>query len=90
MKAAREECLIDVTLAALMEAARAADMTITGDGRVSEADAAVLLGIEPDTLAKKRSEGKAPPSYRLSVGAGRISYRLRDLAAWIEAQRENF
>ena len=49
-----------------------------------------LLGIEAETLAKKRQEGKGPPSYRVPVGPARVSYRLADLAQWIERCREDY
>jgi hypothetical protein len=77
---------VGATLQMLTEAAR--EMTSTGDGRIGEADAAALLGCEPETLAKKRMEGKGPTSYRLSVAASRVSYRLQDLALWIESSRD--
>jgi len=66
------------------------NMSVTGDDRVSEAAAAHLLGLEPESLGKRRQEGKGPPSYRVPVNGGRISYRLHDIARWIEAQREDF
>jgi hypothetical protein len=76
----------EVTLRALQQASDG--MLVTGDGRIGEADAAKLLGYEAETLAKKRAEGKGPPSYRLAVGSARISYRLYDLAIWIECSRD--
>ncbi|MCK1539115.1 MULTISPECIES: hypothetical protein [unclassified Bradyrhizobium] len=78
------------TASALLTAARDAGMTITGDGRVTEADAAVLLGYAPETLAKKRTLGSGPVAYGRGFGGARISYRLDDLARWIEAGREIF
>ena len=71
------------TARALEDAARAAGMWISGDGRVIEADAAALLGLAPGTLANLRSAEMAPTHYR----AGRVTYRLGDLAQWIEARR---
>lgn len=76
------------TAAALFSAARDAGMLITGDGRVSEADAAALLGYGAETLAKKRAEAKGPPSYRLPCGGARVSYRVADLAGWVEEHRD--
>jgi hypothetical protein len=81
---------IEQTLVLLRAAAIEQVMPITGDDRVGEGCAASLLGIEAETLAKKRQEGKAPPSYRVPVGGARVSYRLVDLARWVEAQREDF
>src|SRR5262245_17600223 len=81
---------VDHTLALLRAAAIEQGMTISGDDRIGEACAARLLGFETETLGKRRAEGKAPPSYRVPVGVARISYRLADLAQWIEQQREDF
>lgn len=58
--------------------------TITGDGRVSEVVAARLLGRHPDTLRKMREVGEGPIFYRPD---GRVSYRLYDLAHFIEIAR---
>jgi hypothetical protein len=78
---------VEATTRALRAAAVEAEMAISGDDRVGESCPARLLGLERETLAKKRSEGKALPSYRVPVGGARVSYRLCDLAAWIEQQR---
>ncbi len=78
----------EVTLRMLTDAANEAGMKITGDGRVGEADAAALLGWKAKTLADRRTEGRGPQAYRMPVGEARMSYRLIDLAEWIEAQRE--
>ncbi len=80
---------IDATESAMREAAVQAGIWITGDGRVAEQDLAQLLGMSPATLANRRREGRAPPSYRMGVRAGsRVSYRLREVAQWIESTRE--
>lgn len=63
---------------------------ITGDHRVSETDAAALLGLAAGSLKNMRSEGSGPPAYRLGLNGNRISYRLADLAAWIEGAREDW
>lgn len=73
----------------LSDAARAAGMTVTGDGRLSETDAAKLVGLLPETLARKRAMGTGPAAFRLSLGGARYSYRLSDLARWIEDRRED-
>ena len=41
---------------------------ISGDDRVGERDAALLLGVQPETLGKQRQEGRSPPSYRIRLG----------------------
>lgn len=81
---------VEVTTLALRAAAVEQQMPISGDNRVGEGNAAQLLGLECETLAKKRSEGRAPPSYRVPIGGAKVSYRLCDLARWIEQGREDF
>lgn len=78
--------LVELTASALLDAARDAGMLLTGDMRVGECDAAALIGLEPESLAKRRKVGDAPRAYRVPVGAARISYRLRDIAEWVEAR----
>lgn len=58
--------------------------SITGDGRVSEGVAALLLGHHPDTLRKMRGDGEGPVFYQ---PAGRVTYRFYDLAHFIEVAR---
>ncbi|MDH3461460.1 MAG: hypothetical protein OEM00_10925 [Burkholderiaceae bacterium] len=60
---------------------------VSGDGRCTEETAASLLGLSPGTLCNKRSEGSAPPHYRLGGGGSRVSYSLNDLARWIVSHR---
>ena len=74
---------ISSTTRALESAASSAGMWISGDGRVTEADAAALLGLAPGTLANLRGAEIAPTHYR----TGRVTYRIADLAHWIEAHR---
>jgi hypothetical protein len=78
------------TADALRVCAEKNKIAMTADQRVSEADAAALLCISRDSLKNLRAEGSAPVSYRASVGGCRISYRLYDLAAWIESRREDW
>jgi hypothetical protein len=68
-------------------AAAAAGMSMTGDGRIGECDLAALLGMQVETLAKRRQEGRAPVHYRLALGTSRISYAIRDVANWVVAHR---
>jgi hypothetical protein len=81
---------IAATEAALLTAARDAGMPVTGDGRVRECDAAALLGYGVETLAKKRAAGTGPSAYGRGFAGARVSYRLEDLAIWIEEGREIF
>lgn len=82
--------LVEATTAALESAAREGNIFMSGDCRVSEADAAALLGYSPNHFRQLRAEGKGPPAYMLGLNGSRISYRIRDLAIWIESRRENF
>lgn len=66
------------------DAVRDHGLRMSGDQRVSEEDAARLLGKEPGSLKNMRAEGRAPRHCRAGVGGGRISYRLSDLAEWLE------
>jgi hypothetical protein len=83
-----EDDRAQATAAMLLEAAR--DMCVSGDGRVSEADAERLLGYSARYLRQLRDSGRGPAAYPIGVGGGRWSYRIADLAAWIEAAREDF
>jgi hypothetical protein len=74
----------------LLAACHERGFVVTGDGRVSEIDAAELLGLTPGSLKNKRLLGCAPPHYRRPAGNSRVSYRLTDLADWIDEAREDF
>jgi hypothetical protein len=60
---------------------------LSGDRRVGEDAAAVLLGLAPGTLANRRAEGTGPPHYRLGGGGHRVTYNLHELAAWVAGHR---
>ena len=77
------------TVKSLMHAAGDADMVVSGDGRVSEADAAVLLGYAPNYLKQMRAVGRGPVAYRLGLIGARVSYRIEDLSRWIEERRNS-
>lgn len=79
---------IAATAAALEAAARAAGMWLTADLRIGEVDAAEMIGLAAPTLANRRAAGTAPPHYRIGGGGHRVSYRLNDLARFIEFLRE--
>ncbi len=69
-------------LAAEMWAACAArGWRVAGDGSVSEADAAALLGRRPSTLRGWRGMGRPIP-FTKARRTGRITYRIADLAAY--------
>ena len=65
-------------------------LVMSADQRVSEVDAARLIGMEAGSLKNLRTEGGAPPNYRVPVNGHRISYRVLDLALWIEGKREDW
>lgn len=73
---------------ALKAAAVEREMHITPDGRVSEADAAGLLGLEHASLQSLRHAYQGPSFYQRGAGKGtRVSYRFDDLVAWLEHGR---
>ena len=51
---------------------------------VTNAGAAELLGVQPQTLRRWRCVGGGPPYVRLGRGPGaRVAYRLSDLNEWL-------
>ena len=62
-------------------------MWMTGDGRVGECDAAALIGWTSDSLRNARSEGAGPDWYRLGGAGHRVTYRVSDIAEWIDSRR---
>jgi Helix-turn-helix domain len=76
---------IEATIAALLAYCRngAGIPLIGADLRVTEAHAAALLGLAPETLRAMRSSGQGPAFFRVR----RVSYRIADLAAWLEERR---
>jgi hypothetical protein len=77
-----------VVLAMFRARATELQMIISADGRISEHDAAILLKIHRDTLRRKRNEGSGPKGYTIGVGKSQISYRLTDLARYVEKNRQ--
>ncbi|MGO2312778.1 MAG: helix-turn-helix transcriptional regulator [Brachybacterium tyrofermentans] len=59
--------------------------TPTRAGAVSSTEAANYLGLSPKTLANWRAQGDGPPYVRHGSRGGRVSYRLIDLDAYLEA-----
>lgn len=59
---------------------------LSGDRRVGEVDAAGLLGWEVGSLRNARTEGAGPTYYRAGGGGSKITYRLHDLAVWLESR----
>lgn len=81
---------VEAATALLLTAVEREHIVISGDLRVSERDAARLLGYAAGHLKNMRQEGGAPHHYCRGVGGGRISYRLSDIAVWIEERRESW
>lgn len=73
----------------LLAGARESGLQLTGDRRISEGDAARLLSLHPATLKGMREDGTGPDALRVPVSGSRWSYRIDDLAAWIEVRRLN-
>ena len=64
------------------------NVTVTPDGRVGELDASRLLGYgNPGSLKNLRQQGFGPPHYLRVVAGAKVSYRLSDLARWVEKSR---
>jgi len=74
---------------ALKEAAIQREIYLTADDRVSEADAAALVDLSPASLKSLRLNFCGPAHYNRGAGNGsRVSYRIDDLAAWVERFRQ--
>ena len=72
------------TAAVLTASALGRRMNLSGDGRVSAKDAATLTGVSLTTLKRLRASGTGPQWRPIPIGGSRISYRIVDLAMWIE------
>ena len=79
---------VERTTGSLRRAAIAAGVVMSGDLRVGEQDAATLLGISAGYLKRLRQEDRGPPAYGIGVGGGRVSYRLPDIARFVEQRRD--
>ncbi|TWI12710.1 helix-turn-helix transcriptional regulator [Aerolutibacter ruishenii] len=77
----------DATTELILAEIRRAGYWISGDGRIGEGDLATILGMAAGALANRRREGKAPPSYALGGGGHRVTYRVTEVAQWLEAHR---
>lgn len=74
----------------LRAAVTARAIFITADERIGEADAADLTGYAVATLKNLRALGVGPIYFSRAAGpGGKVSYRLDDLARWIERARAN-
>ena len=78
---------VQATADRLRQAAEKAGMVVTADGRISESDSEILTGYGRGTFRGLREVGVGPAWYRAAVASARISYRIDDLAAWLEGRR---
>ena len=76
------------TEAELFRRCRNAGRRISGDGRIGEADLAWLIGQHPKTVRNMRRTGGGPPWFRIGGAGHKVSYRLSDIAAWLDRHRE--
>lgn len=74
----------------LREACERKGIFITVDDRVGEADVAILIGMAPGSLKNSRKIGTSPPYYRRPANGSRVSYRILEVARWIEEGREDW
>lgn len=77
-----------LTIARFELAAKERGFAVSADLRVSEKDAAILIGYSAAYLKAMRQAGEGPRSYRIGVAGSRVSYRFDDLASWVEVARE--
>ena len=78
---------IVATVDLLCRSLRDAGVVPTGDDRVDAATAARLMGVTTATLDRWRRDGLGPAHYARGAGSARVTYRLHDLARWIEIAR---
>ena len=60
------------------------DYPASDDDIVDTAEAARILKLKPNTLAKWRCNGQGPRAYK--AGLRRVVYKRRELMAWLEGQ----
>lgn len=85
-----EEERVAATVERLRAACGELGFELTADDRVGEPEAAHLVGYKQESFANLRRWKVGPASYRRRAGESKvISYRLDDLAKWIEGTRED-
>lgn len=86
-----EALAVDATTSVLLEAVKERSLPMSPDQRVSEENAAILLGMSHAHLkALRRGRNtNAPVHFVLGVAGSRLSYRIGHLASWIEAGRND-
>jgi len=86
----QKQDLIESTMAMLLYAVKRDSIPVSADMRVREQDAARMVGYSPGSFKNLRGEGKGPIFYYRPVAGSKVSYRLMDLAMWIEEHREDW
>lgn len=79
---------IDATAETLLAAAQRMGADISEDGRVNERIAAALMGYEQGSFKNLRLAGGGPAHYKRPFAGTNCSYRISDLAVWLETARE--
>ena len=79
---------VEFILASLRQRADELKIFKSCDDRVGESDAARLLDVHVDTLAKKRLAGTGPAFFDRPLRRAKITYSITDLALWIVDGRE--
>jgi hypothetical protein len=82
------EARVESTAAQLRAECIEKGYVVTGDGRIAECNVDAVLKYSEGWIKNLRHEGAAPPHYPLGAGDGsRVSYRLCDVAEWLEKKR---
>jgi hypothetical protein len=83
------DALIDRTHQSIREAFERQSLWVSSDGleRVGERDIETAFGWHEGRLADARRSGTGPRPY-FGGGGHRVTYRLRDVASWVEAESE--
>lgn len=80
---------VEETAAQLLRVAVERGVCVTADMRVGEADAAELVGYAAGSFKNLRSMQAGPVFFNRPLAGSRVSYRVTDLAQWIEQSRES-
>ena len=59
---------------------------ILPDGRISRADAALYIGVSPNTMRAWDVSGRHDDLFQKLTVAGRVYYRFEQIVAFVEAQ----
>lgn len=84
-----DPALVDQTHRAILEALERQGYWTSADGleRAGERDIETIFGWHEGKLAELRRNGMGPRPY-FGGGGHRVTYRVRDLATWIEEESE--